>query len=158
MHGTIRYDHYRVLGIARDATPQQVKQAYRDRVKTCHPDRNASPQANTLFHAVHDAYETLRDAERRRIYDERLSGYRPVQEHRVRPPEPATPRYTRAPQRPVNRFAFFGLHLTGLCFGVALVGGILLGVTFKHWPLYTILFIAPGVVVIPDSIAGLRTK
>ncbi|MGV3637249.1 MAG: J domain-containing protein [Flavobacteriales bacterium] len=158
MHGTIRYDHYRVLGIARDATAQQVKQAYRARVKACHPDRNSSPQASTLFQAVHDAYETLRDVERRRIYDERLTGYRPVQEQRARPSQPQQQRYARTVPRPVNRFAFLGLHVTGLCFGIALVGGILLGVTFMQWPLYTILFIAPGVVVIPDSIAGLRTK
>lgn len=158
MHGTLRYDHYRVLGIARDATAQQVKQAYRERAKICHPDRNGSPQAGILFHAVHEAYETLRDAERRRIYDERLAGHRPV--HAPQHPVPKHPgrQYATTPDRPVNRFAFVGLHVTGLCFGVALVSGILLGITFFGWPLYAILFTLPGVVVIPDSVAGLRMK
>ena len=158
MHGTLRYDHYRVLGIARDATPQQVKQAYRDRVKTCHPDRNDSPQANLLFHAVHEAYETLRNAELRKAYDARLAAYRPQQQAPPAPDPARTRRYAQAPDRPVSRFAFVGLHLTGLGFGIALVGGIVLGVSFFDWPLYTMLFVIPGVVVIPDSLAGLRRK
>lgn len=158
MHGTLRYDHYRVLGIARDATAQQVKQAYRERAKTCHPDRNGSPQADILFHAVHEAYETLRDVERRRIYDERLATYRPVHEHQRPAPTHAARRYATAPNRPVSRFAFVGLHVTGLCFGVALVSSALLGITFLDWPLYTVLFMLPGALVIPDSLAGLRAK
>jgi hypothetical protein len=159
MHGTLRYDHYRVLGIARDASPQQVKRAYRDLVKACHPDRNDSPQASTLFHAVHAAYETLRDSDRRRAYDERLLNYRPVQQ----PPPPVQPRatgrrYAMRDGRPVSRFAFVGLHVTGLCFSVSLISGILVGITFLDWPLYIIALTLPGIVLIPESLAGLRTK
>lgn len=159
MHGTLRYDHYRVLGIPRDASPQEVKRAYRDRVKTCHPDRNDSPQASTLFHAVHAAYVTLSDSDQRKAYDERLLNYRPTQQ--PAPPErpkSTTRRYATREGRPVNRFAFVGLHLTGLCFGVILISGILVGITFLDWPMYVILFTLPGIVVIPDSLAGLRTK
>lgn len=158
MHEQLRYDHYRVLGIPRDATPQEVKRAYRDRVKACHPDRNESPQANTLFHAVHKAYETLRDTERRRAYDERLANYRHVHQPAPPPPRPAHRRYATRDDRPVSRFAFVGLHVTGLCFGISLISGILVGITFLDWPTYAIVFTLPGVVVIPDSLAGLRTK
>lgn len=158
MQGSLRYDHYRVLGIPRDATAREIKQAYRERVKHCHPDRNPSPQAATLFHAVHQAYEVLHDPEQRRGYDERLLHYRPVAG-----PPPATARNgeRRAPAEkdlPVNRFAFVGLHMTGLCFGVVLVMGILIGITFFSWPPYTVVLCLPGLAVIPDSIAGIRIK
>ncbi|MBL7951505.1 MAG: J domain-containing protein [Flavobacteriales bacterium] len=159
MQGTLRYDHYRVLGIPRDASQHEIKRAYRDLVKTCHPDRNDSPQASTLFQAVHAAYETLRDADRRQAYDARLLNYRPV-----RPGRPMEQEHTFQGKHPmhrdrqVNRFAFVGLHVTGLCFGVSLIGGILVGITFLNWPAYAIVFTIPGAVVIPDSLAGLRTK
>lgn len=159
MRGSLRYDHYRVLGIVREASAQQVKQAYRERVKLCHPDRNGSPEATRQFQAVQEAYETLRDGELRRSYDAVLAGYRHVQPQR---PEPTprrpqgTTRYASAPDRPVNKFAFIGLHVTGLCFGVILVSGIIVGITFMDWPFYLLVFCLPGLVVIPDSIAGLR--
>ena len=56
----------------------------------------------------------------------------------------------------MNRFAYVGLHVTGLCFGVVLISGILIGVTFFNWPIFTLLLCIAGIVVIPDSIAGLR--
>lgn len=154
----LRYDHYRVLGIPRDASAQEVKRAYRERVKACHPDRNGSPQASTVFQAVHAAYETLRDDDRRRSYDERLVDYRPVHRSDRVASSPKTRSRSSCDDRPVNRFAFVGLHLTGLCFGVVLVSGILIGITFLDWPAYIILFSLPGLVVIPDSLAGLRVK
>lgn len=159
MRGSLRYDHYRVLGIMRDASTHQVKKAYRERVKLCHPDRNGSPEAARQFQAVQEAYETLRDGELRRTYDALLSGYRHVQP----PPADGSPpraqggeRYATRGDRPVNRFAFIGLHVTGLCFGVILITGILVGITFLDWPLYLLVFCLPGIVVIPDSLAGLR--
>lgn len=155
------FDHYRVLGVTRDATAKEIKRAYRERVKLCHPDRNASPQAATMFHAVHKAYEALHDAERRAAYDQ---GVR-YKAHTNAPPRPAQPRPTRRTIHvdeerdvPMNRFAFFGLHATGLCFSLALIGGILVGVTFFAWPYYTLVLCIPGMVVLPDSWTGLRMK
>jgi hypothetical protein len=58
----------------------------------------------------------------------------------------------------VNRFAFIGLHLTGLLFGSLLVLWILAGITYLDWPGYFLVFSLPGVAIIPDSIAGLRVK
>lgn len=160
MQGRLRYDHYRVLGITRDAPHRAVKQAYRERVKLCHPDRDPSPEAVQRFQAVQEAYETLRNAELRLNYDAQLAGYRHVHDirsdHPYQRPQP-TRRYTTGPDRPVNRFAFIGLHLTGLCFGVTLITGILVGITFMEWPLYLVVFGLPGAVVIPDSLAGLRS-
>ncbi len=158
MQGSLRYDHYRVLGVPRDATAKEIKRAYRERVKYCHPDRNPSPQAATLFHAVHQAYEELHDPERRRGYDERLLHYRSASAQRPQPQADRKRYTTRDQDLPVNRFAFVGLHITGLCFGVVLVMGILIGITFLSWPTYTVVLCLPGLAVIPDSIAGIRVK
>lgn len=167
----MRYDHYKLLGIARDASQAQIKRAYREKVKNCHPDLNPSPRASTAFRAVHEAYRVLSDAYERSIYDHRLTRYykaaaqhqeeqafaRKYGRDRVKKPfepfvQPGTP-VTR-----VDRYAFQGLHLTGLLFGLALVSGILIGITFQGWPLTTLIFSVLGLAVIPDSLHGLRLQ
>ncbi len=63
-------DYYVILGISRDASPRQVKGAYRRLAKELHPDHygdDARP-----FQAVQEAYDVLGDAERRRRYDEQV--------------------------------------------------------------------------------------
>ncbi|MCB0771466.1 MAG: J domain-containing protein [Flavobacteriales bacterium] len=163
MPKTLRYDHYVLLGIPRGANEQQIKQAYRERVKRCHPDRDPSPQATKLFRAVHEAYTELMDPARRTIYDERLRHYRPSNSasSTIRTTQPGRGRSrsgrTEA-DRPVNRVAFLGLHITGLCFGVSLVSGILLGIVFLDWPPIALLFCAPGLAIIPDSWSGIRPE
>ena len=53
MENPLRYDHYKVLSVPRDATHERIKRAYRERVKDWHPDRNPSPRAAAVFQAVH---------------------------------------------------------------------------------------------------------
>lgn len=162
MDQLLRYDHYKVLGVPRDASTQQIKRAYRERVKQCHPDRNGAANAAQVFQAVHDAYNTLIHVESRTRYDEQLRFYREATEPPIDPYRYRSSGFRRQreeePDRPVHRFAFFGLHFTGLLFGVALVMGILIGISFFQWPLYTLFFSIPGLAVIPDSISGLRLK
>ena len=66
---TTKQDYYDVLGVARDATPEQVKKAFRRLAMKYHPDRNRSGDAGELFKAVNEAYEVLADPERRAMYD-----------------------------------------------------------------------------------------
>ena len=66
---TTKQDYYDVLGVARDATPEQVKKAFRRLAMKYHPDRNKSGDAGELFKAVNEAYEVLADPERRATYD-----------------------------------------------------------------------------------------
>lgn len=63
-------DYYKELGIARDATQDDVKAAYRTKALEFHPDKNQSPGATEKFKKIAEAYEVLGDAEKRRMYDQ----------------------------------------------------------------------------------------
>lgn len=64
-------DYYEVLGVARTASDQAIKNAYRKLAKQYHPDRNRSdPAAADRFKAVQEAYDVLSTAEKRRRYDQ----------------------------------------------------------------------------------------
>ena len=66
----MRRDPYEVLGIARDASEQEVKKAFRALARELHPDVNAhDPAAEEKFKEAAEAYEILSDSERRAIYD-----------------------------------------------------------------------------------------
>jgi molecular chaperone DnaJ len=68
-----RYDHYAVLGVERDASPAEVKQAYRRLALDSHPDRfPGDPDAETRFRRISEAYAVLGDAAKRARYDRSL--------------------------------------------------------------------------------------
>ncbi len=63
-------DYYEVLGIAREATSEQIKKAYRQAALKFHPDRNRSdPEAEKKFKVAAEAYEVLSDSQKRSVYD-----------------------------------------------------------------------------------------
>ncbi|KAM9391346.1 dnaJ homolog subfamily B member 1a [Pholidichthys leucotaenia] len=61
--------YYKVLGIARGATEDEIKKAYRKQALRYHPDKNKSPGAENKFKEVAEAYDVLSDAKKRDIYD-----------------------------------------------------------------------------------------
>ena len=63
------YDHYEVLGVPRDASPEEIDEAYRAAMLREHPDRSAHPQANERAIRVNEAGRVLLDPDRRRQYD-----------------------------------------------------------------------------------------
>ena len=62
-------DFYRLLEVDRSASEEEIKRSYRRLARELHPDTNKDPAAEERFKRITVAYETLRDAERRRRYD-----------------------------------------------------------------------------------------
>jgi curved DNA-binding protein len=78
-------DYYAALGIARDADADQIKKAYRKLARAHHPDMSKAPEAEARFKEVAEAYQTLKDPEKRAAYDE--LGRRPAGEEFAPPPQ-----------------------------------------------------------------------
>lgn len=62
-------EFYALLGVARDATEADIKKAYRKLAMEFHPDRNPAPEAEARFKEITEAYEVLRDPQKRATYD-----------------------------------------------------------------------------------------
>ena len=62
-------DYYKTLGVARDASADDIKKAYRRLARDYHPDRNKAADAERRFKEINEANEVLSDPEKRRRYD-----------------------------------------------------------------------------------------
>lgn len=66
---TTKRDYYDILGIGREASEDDIRKAFRKKALEYHPDRNKSPHAEASFKEAAEAYEILRDKEKRAAYD-----------------------------------------------------------------------------------------
>jgi len=77
-------DYYSVMGVDRKASEEEIKKAYRRLARKYHPDVSKEPGAEEKFKELGEAYETLKDPEKRAAYDQ-LGSHRPGQDFRPPP-------------------------------------------------------------------------
>jgi len=78
-------DYYKTLGLERDATQDEIKRAYRKLARKYHPDVNQDAGAEDQFKEVGEAYEVLKDPEKRTAYDQLGRGPRPGEQFQPPP-------------------------------------------------------------------------
>jgi len=78
-------DYYKVMGVARDATQDDIKRAYRKLARKYHPDVSEAEDAEARFKEVGEAYEVLKDTEKRAAYDQLGADWKSGQDFRPPP-------------------------------------------------------------------------
>lgn len=78
-------DYYKLLGVERSASEAEIKAAYRKLAKKYHPDRNTDAGAEDRFKELSEAYEVLRDADKRAAYDQLGANWKAGQQFRPPP-------------------------------------------------------------------------
>jgi curved DNA-binding protein len=78
-------DYYEVMGVPRDATQDDIKRAYRKLARKYHPDVSDDADAEARFKEVGEAYEVLKDPEKRAAYDQLGANWKTGQEFRPPP-------------------------------------------------------------------------
>ena len=133
--------HYELLDVARGASADELRQAFRRLSKRYHPDTTTlpQPQAAAAFQQLQRAYGVLSDPEQRRRYDAELllQLARPVPQ----PPSVAEPQQSAMPasvRRPLSGGEWLALVLLVLAAGFSLVLGVgmawLRGADLVQWP------------------------
>lgn len=78
-------DYYKIMGVPRDASQDDIKRAYRKLARKYHPDVSKDPQAEARFKELGEAYEVLKDPEKRVAYDRLGANWKADQEFRPPP-------------------------------------------------------------------------
>ena len=94
-------DYYQILGVARNASAEDIKKAYRRLARKYHPDVSKESRAEERFKEVAEAYEVLRDAEKRAAYDQLGGNWQAGQDFR---PPPGWQSGSSRPRRPADGF------------------------------------------------------
>lgn len=104
-------DYYAILGVKRDASADDIKKAYRKLAQKYHPDVTKDPKGEEKFKDLSEAYQALKDPEKRAAYDQLGSGFQPGQD--FRPPPDWEKQFAGGPGREAG-FSFEDLDLGDL--------------------------------------------
>ena len=113
-------DYYAILGVKRDAGADDIKKAYRKLAQKYHPDVTKDPKGEEKFKDLSEAYQALKDPEKRAAYDQLGSGFQPGQDFR---PPPDWEKQFRAGQGREGGFSFEDLDLGDLFESLSRRGG-----------------------------------
>ncbi|MDD5295558.1 MAG: J domain-containing protein [Rhodocyclaceae bacterium] len=104
MFATMNQEHYRELGVPRQASHDEIKAAFRRMAMHWHPDRNKAGNAEEVFKRIKSAYEVLSDSERRRAYDAESQPSRTPHSHSSRQAQYQSQyHYGQTPPRPEHQ-------------------------------------------------------
>lgn len=178
----MEYDYYKILGIARTASINDIKQAYRNMAKLYHPDVNAATKANDFFAIINDAYETLCDEKKRQVYDIKLNYIEALKKEAERKKqyygssvknntytsnfhydfesvnkaiykEKTDEEYYK--QSPILYNLFF---VCGMFLGFLIITVTILGTINKLWPIPFVLICIPGIILVRGGWRGIMGK
>jgi curved DNA-binding protein len=113
-------DYYEILGVTRGADAEEVKRAYRKLARKFHPDVSKEKNAEEKFKEVQEAYEVLRDSDKRAAYDQLGRDFRNGQQ--FRPPPDWSQRFGNSGGQRFSDLNGFSDFFSSL-FGGAGVGG-----------------------------------
>ena len=77
---------YDTLGVKKDASQDEIQKAYRKKARKLHPDVNKAPEAELKFKEIGEAYEVLKDPDKRKRYDQFGSDWKRAQQTGAPPP------------------------------------------------------------------------
>ncbi len=108
-------DYYKVMGLERDASQDEIKRAYRKLARKFHPDVSKEADAEERFKEVNEAYEVLKDPDKRAAYDQLGSGWQGGEDFRPPPgwEQQASRREARFTEADVEQFSDFFESLFG---------------------------------------------
>ena len=114
-------DYYQILGVRRNADADEIKLAYRKLARKYHPDVSDEKNAEDRFKEVAEAYEVLRDSDKRAAYDQLGQHYRSGQQ--FRPPPDWAQRFGQGGARRSSDLHGFSDFFSSLFGGTGLGGG-----------------------------------
>ncbi|AKF06115.1 DnaJ C-terminal domain-containing protein [Sandaracinus amylolyticus] len=79
-------DYYEALGVSRSTTQDELQKAYKKLARQYHPDVNKEPGAEDRFKSINEAYDVLKDPEKRSLYDKYGPAWKAISEGRQPPP------------------------------------------------------------------------